>query len=175
MCIKVPATPANFPAMKALEEAGIRTLATSLFSVEQAIAAHQAGCLYIAPWLNREYPILIVRARVIFITDALTLLRARASELRVHFEPALWTDYADTAKEHPRMDTVRKIVKLYKDIGSKTEILPASIVNSKEAIALAALTPEHLTLPGVVLEQLISATSVDAIPVDPLLATSSGE
>ena len=73
------------------------------------------------------------------------------------------------------MDTVRKIVKLYKDIGSKTEILPASIVNSKEAIALAALTPEHLTLPGVVLEQLISATSADAIPVDPLLATSSGE
>ena len=128
MCIKVPATPANFPAMKALEEAGIRTLATSLFSVEQAIAAHQAGCLYIAPWLNREYPILIVRARVIFITDALTLLCARASELRVHFEPALWTDYADTAKEHPMAQVISVIVQTYKAIGSKTLVMPARSV-----------------------------------------------
>jgi transaldolase len=33
---------------------GIRTLGTSLFSVAQAIASSQAGCLYISPYFNGE-------------------------------------------------------------------------------------------------------------------------
>ena len=54
MCIKVPSTPEGILACKSLQAEGINTLATSLFSVPQAIAAHQAGCLYIAPWLNGQ-------------------------------------------------------------------------------------------------------------------------
>ncbi|RPD70191.1 aldolase [Lentinus tigrinus ALCF2SS1-7] len=146
VCIKIPSTPEALLACREVEKEGIRTLATSLFSVSQALAAHEAGCLYIAPWLN---------------------------QLRVHFEPALWTEYADVAKEHPRMPIIRQIVKVYRDIGTKTEILPASIVNGKEAVALAALGPEHLTLPAVVLDQLSAATSAEPIPIDPELASAS--
>jgi transaldolase len=35
-----------------LLEEGIRTLGTALFSVHQAIAASQGGCLYISPYYN---------------------------------------------------------------------------------------------------------------------------
>ena len=52
MCIKIPATPESVVACKYLEQIGIRTLSTCLFSVPQALAAHQAGCLYIAPYFN---------------------------------------------------------------------------------------------------------------------------
>ena len=52
VCIKIPATPESIIACKYLEQLGIRTLATCLFSVPQAMAAHQAGCLYIAPYFN---------------------------------------------------------------------------------------------------------------------------
>ncbi|TFK89194.1 aldolase [Polyporus arcularius HHB13444] len=171
VCIKIPSTPEALLACKEVEKEGIRTLATSLFSVTQALAAHEAGCLYIAPWLN-------------------------PAELRVHFEPELWTDYADVANEHPRMPIIRQIVRTYRDIGTKTEILPASIVTGKEvrnapfsaleanvrltglhpqAVALAATAPEHLTLPAVVLDQLSAVTSAEPIPIDPKLASASGQ
>ena len=52
MCIKIPATPESIIACKYLEQLGIRTLATCRFSVPQGMAAHQAGCLYVAPYFN---------------------------------------------------------------------------------------------------------------------------
>lgn len=52
--IKIPATPESVLACQTLEQAGIRTLATCLFSVPQAVAASQAGCLYVAPYFNGE-------------------------------------------------------------------------------------------------------------------------
>lgn len=61
MCIKIPTTPESVVACNYLEKLGIRTLATCLFSVPQALAAHQAGCLYIAPYFNGT-PVLPARA-----------------------------------------------------------------------------------------------------------------
>lgn len=52
MCFKIPATPESIIACAQLEKEGIRTLATTLFSVPQAVAASQAGCLYVAPYFN---------------------------------------------------------------------------------------------------------------------------
>lgn len=52
VCIKIPATPESILACKELEDSGIRTLATCLFSLPQAMAASQAGCLYVAPYFN---------------------------------------------------------------------------------------------------------------------------
>ncbi|RPD82548.1 aldolase [Lentinus tigrinus ALCF2SS1-7] len=130
VCIKIPATPESIIACKYLEQLGIRTLATCLFSVPQAMAAHQAGCLYVAPYFN---------------------------ELRVHFEPGLWKEYADTAREHPTSQVIQAIVELYKEIGSATLVMPASIVTAKEVVALVSLKPNHLTLSGAVLDQLAAA------------------
>ena len=51
-CIKIPCTGPALNASQVLIKEGIRTLGTSLFSVEQAIAASQAGCLSISPYYN---------------------------------------------------------------------------------------------------------------------------
>ncbi|KAK7694652.1 hypothetical protein QCA50_001839 [Cerrena zonata] len=130
VCIKIPATPESIVACQYLEKIGIRTLATCLFSLPQALAASQAGCLYVAPYFN---------------------------ELRVHFEPGLWKEYSNTAEEHPVIPVIRSIVDTYQTIGSKTLVMPASIVTAEEVVALASVGPNHLTLSGAVLDKLAGA------------------
>lgn len=60
VCIKIPSTFEGLSACQTLETEGIATLATTLFTIEQARMAAQSGCHYIAPYVN---------------------------ELKVHFEP----------------------------------------------------------------------------------------
>lgn len=60
VCIKIPSTWEGLQACRELERRGIATLATTVFGPEQAALAADAGCTYIAPYLN---------------------------ELRVHFDP----------------------------------------------------------------------------------------
>lgn len=50
--IKISTTGPGMSAAAQLNKEGIRTLGTSLFSLPQAIAASQAGCLYISPYFN---------------------------------------------------------------------------------------------------------------------------
>lgn len=55
-CIKIPCTGPAMNAGPILLKEGIRTLGTSLFGLPQAIAASQAGCLYISPYYNGKLP-----------------------------------------------------------------------------------------------------------------------
>ena len=64
VCIKIPSTPPAILACAELEKEGIRTLATCLFSVEQAVAASQAGCLYVAPYFNGSFLLVKLAAPV---------------------------------------------------------------------------------------------------------------
>ncbi|KAK3079823.1 hypothetical protein LTS18_003825, partial [Coniosporium uncinatum] len=52
VCIKIPSTWEGLQACKELEEMGIKTLATTLFCLEQAVLAGSNGCTYIAPYVN---------------------------------------------------------------------------------------------------------------------------
>lgn len=53
VCIKIPSTWEGLQACRVLEKQyGITTLATTLFSLEQAAVAAEAGCRYIAPYVN---------------------------------------------------------------------------------------------------------------------------
>jgi len=52
VCIKIPSTWEGLQACKELEEMGIKTLATTLFCLEQAALAGSYGCTYIAPYVN---------------------------------------------------------------------------------------------------------------------------
>lgn len=54
-CIKILATGPGLNAAKILNEEGVPTLGTGIFSVEQAIASSQARCLYISPYYNGLY------------------------------------------------------------------------------------------------------------------------
>ncbi|OJJ48452.1 hypothetical protein ASPZODRAFT_62478 [Penicilliopsis zonata CBS 506.65] len=53
ICIKIPSTWEGLMACRTLELAGVRTLATTLFTMEQAILAAEVGCTYIAPYVNQ--------------------------------------------------------------------------------------------------------------------------
>jgi transaldolase len=52
VCIKIPSTWEGLQACKILQESGITTLATTLFTFEQVILAGEVGCHYIAPYVN---------------------------------------------------------------------------------------------------------------------------
>ncbi|KAI9716073.1 MAG: hypothetical protein M1828_000484 [Chrysothrix sp. TS-e1954] len=52
VCIKIPSTWEGLQACRALEKQGIKTLATTLFSIEQAVLAAEVGCHYVAPYVH---------------------------------------------------------------------------------------------------------------------------
>ncbi|KAK7055956.1 aldolase [Favolaschia claudopus] len=151
VCIKIPATPESLLACRELQASGIQTLATCLFSLPQALAASQANCTYVAPYFN---------------------------ELRVHFQPGVWVDYADPKSEHPMSSVILDIVHAFRHIGSQTKVMPASIVTTNEicslksiqVIALVSLRPDHLTLSGSVLDALDASPTVSSELFAPPLA-----
>ena len=62
-CIKIPSTGPALNACVDLAKEGIPTLGTALFGLPQAIAASQAGCIYISPYYNGKYPSLTLGLR----------------------------------------------------------------------------------------------------------------
>lgn len=50
--MKVPATFEGLRACRELRKGGIKTLATTIFTIEQAIAAGEAGCISISPFVH---------------------------------------------------------------------------------------------------------------------------
>jgi transaldolase len=52
VCIKIPSTWEGLKACKILQSTGTATLATTLFTIEQAALAGEVGCHYIAPYVN---------------------------------------------------------------------------------------------------------------------------
>ncbi|KAI9374487.1 hypothetical protein BJX61DRAFT_532333 [Aspergillus egyptiacus] len=53
ICIKIPSTWEGLMACRTIEQAGVRTLATTLFTLVQAALAAEVGCTYIAPYVNQ--------------------------------------------------------------------------------------------------------------------------
>lgn len=51
--VKIPATRNGFKAIRLLKEEGIKTLATAIYSVQQALMAANCGAAYVAPYVNR--------------------------------------------------------------------------------------------------------------------------
>jgi fructose-6-phosphate aldolase 2 len=51
--VKIPATPNGLRAIKLLKDEGIDTLATAIYSVQQALMAANCGAAYVAPYVNR--------------------------------------------------------------------------------------------------------------------------
>ncbi|MDO4473940.1 MAG: transaldolase family protein [Eubacteriales bacterium] len=51
--VKIPATPEGFIAIRSLNQSGIRTLATAVYSVQQALSAAYSGAKEVAPYISR--------------------------------------------------------------------------------------------------------------------------
>ncbi|KAF2179397.1 aldolase [Zopfia rhizophila CBS 207.26] len=131
--IKIPSTGPALNAVPALEAEGIRTLGTALFSLPQAIACSQAGCLYISPYFNEE--------------------------TRAHDDLSLWPNVEDPATQHTMSARIIQILetykRLYKETGKEQPLLKnASFITPKEAMAAGEMGCHSATISHTVLEEL---------------------
>lgn len=77
VCIKIPSTWEGLQACRVLErDHGISTLATTLFSLEQAAVAAEAGCRYIAPYVN-ELAVHFEKGYVLWLLKCRAVVRDR--------------------------------------------------------------------------------------------------
>ncbi|KAL4910276.1 hypothetical protein BDW74DRAFT_186360 [Aspergillus multicolor] len=133
-CIKIPSTGPALSVGSTLEADGIRTLGTAVFSLAQAIAASQAGCLYISPYFN---------------------------EIRANFNLSLWPNVEDPATQHTMsarlvqmLETYRK---LYKETGKTQPLIKnANFISPKEALAQGEFGVDSATVSAEVLTELVN-------------------
>lgn len=85
-CIKIPSVGPALAAVPTLKAEGIATLGTALFGLPQALAASQAGCLYISPYFN---------------------------EVKAHDDLSLWPDVEDPATQHTMAARTMRIIEAY--------------------------------------------------------------
>ncbi|KAF5643407.1 transaldolase [Fusarium tjaetaba] len=148
-CIKIMATGPGLNAAKILQEEGISTLGTGVFSVVQAVACSQAGCLYISPYYN---------------------------EIRTHLNPELWPDVQDPALEHPFSHRIAQMVQAYKTLFATTGkeqplIKNAGFRSYKEVLALAELGCHSATISQDLMEEFKTLTPGGIpLPVAPKVA-----
>ncbi|EHY52577.1 hypothetical protein ABEF92_005178 [Exophiala dermatitidis] len=138
--IKLPFSGSAASAAAQLNAEGIRTLATTVFSLEQAIAASQSNCLFISPYYN---------------------------EIAAHLDPSLRPNVSDPALEHPMSARVIHILdtfaKAYAETGEEQPIMIiASHFNTAEILAMAELGCQHITIQAHNLKALLETP--DTLP-----------
>ncbi|KAF7321931.1 hypothetical protein MKEN_00715500 [Mycena kentingensis (nom. inval.)] len=141
LCIKIPATGPALNAAPILVKEGIRTLGTSLFSVAQAIACSQAGCLYISPYYN---------------------------EINAHSNRTIWPESDDPALLHtssPRLIQVRAVYQKLAEQSGKQQpmIKAASFISVAEAMACGEMQVHSATLPAQILLDLARMPAVSSV------------
>ncbi|MBX3655619.1 MAG: transaldolase [Ramlibacter sp.] len=123
--IKVAATWEGIEAAARLEQRGIHTNLTLLFSFCQAIACGQAKVQLISPFVGRIY------------------------DWYKKSAGAAWDEAASAGANDPGVRSVRQIYNHYKRFGIKTEVMGASFRNAGQIVALAGcdlltISPELL-------------------------------
>lgn len=129
VCIKIPATLEGLRACRILtKEHNINTLATTVFCVEQSLAAaEEAGCLFTSPYVN---------------------------PLEVHFVPGTHVVYADPITEMKGMKATAEIQRQFRRRKVATKVLAASLITIEETISLSGV--DRATLGPTMLEMLLN-------------------
>lgn len=137
--IKIAATWEGIEAARLLEQQGIHTNLTLLFSKVQAIACAQAKVQLISPFVGRIYD----------------WFKKQAG--------SQWDEAAMAGANDPGVRSVREIYQYYKRFGIATEVMGASFRNVGQIVALAGC--DLLTIAPELLGQLEASTA----PVLPAL------
>lgn len=137
--IKIAATWEGIEAARILEQQGIHTNLTLLFSKVQAIACAQAKVQLISPFVGRIYD----------------WFKKQAG--------SQWDEAAMAGANDPGVRSVREIYQYYKRFGIPTEVMGASFRNVGQIVALAGC--DLLTIAPELLGQLEASTA----PVLPAL------
>ena len=131
--IKVAATWEGIRAAEKLEQRGIHTNLTLLFSFCQAVACGQAGVQLISPFVGRIY------------------------DWYKKSKGADWDEAAHAGANDPGVQSVREIYNHYKHFGIATEIMGASFRNVGQITALAGC--DLLTISPELLAQLAATNA----------------
>ena len=111
--IKVASTWEGIQAARQLQQRGIRTNLTLLFSFCQAVACAEAGVQLISPFVGRIY------------------------DWYKKSGGANWDEAAKAGPNDPGVQSVRQIYQYYKHYGIPTEVMGASFRNTGQILALA--------------------------------------
>ncbi|WP_313311887.1 transaldolase [Pulveribacter sp.] len=139
--IKVAATWEGIEAARILEERGIRTNLTLLFSFAQAVACGQAKVQLISPFVGRIYD----------------WYKSRAG--------SSWDEAAMAGASDPGVQSVRAIYHHYKHFGIVTEVMGASFRNVGQITALAGC--DLLTISPELMAQLQASDAPLQRALDP--------
>jgi transaldolase len=144
--IKVASTWEGIQAAARLEQRGIRTNLTLLFSFCQAVACGQAKVQLISPFVGRIY------------------------DWYKKTAGSSWDEAANAGPNDPGVKSVRQIYLHYKHFGIKTEVMGASFRNTGQILALAGC--DLLTISPELLAQLASSDAPVPRALDPQQAKS---
>jgi transaldolase len=139
--IKVAATWEGIQAARKLEERGIRTNLTLLFSFCQAVACGQAKVQLISPFVGRIY------------------------DWYKKSAGSAWDEAASAGANDPGVRSVRQIYHYYKHFGIATEVMGASFRNVGQILALAGC--DLLTISPELMAQLAGSQEPVARALDP--------
>ena len=142
--IKIAATWEGIQAAARLEQAGIRTNLTLLFSFVQAVACGQAKVQLISPFVGRIY------------------------DWYKKSAGAQWDEAAQAGANDPGVRSVRQIYQYYKRHGIATEVMGASFRNIGQVLALAGC--DLLTISPDLLAQLMAQDQAVSRALDPAQA-----
>ena len=139
--IKIASTWEGIQAAARLEQSGIRTNLTLLFSFCQAVACGQAQVQLISPFVGRIY------------------------DWYKKSVGANWDEAASAGANDPGVKSVRQIYQYYKRFGIDTEVMGASFRNVGQITALAGC--DLLTISPDLLAQLAAADAPITRALDP--------
>jgi transaldolase len=144
--VKIASTWEGIQAAARLEQDGIRTNLTLLFSFAQAVACGQAKVQLISPFVGRIY------------------------DWYKKSAGAQWDEAASAGPHDPGVRSVRQIYQYYKHFGIATEVMGASFRNVGQVLALAGC--DLLTISPELLAQLQEGRQDVARALDPAQACS---
>ena len=145
--IKIASTWEGIQAARELEQKGIHTNLTLLFSFAQAVACGDAGVKLISPFVGRIY------------------------DWYKKSEGAKWDEAANAGAKDPGVKSVREIYDYYKQHGIKTEVMGASFRNVGQIAALAGC--DLLTISPDLLAELAASDAPLTRALDPNSAASN--
>lgn len=131
--VKIAATWEGIQAARLLEQRGIRTNLTLLFSFCQAVACGEAGVRLISPFVGRIHD----------------WYKKQAG--------AQWNDAAMAGPNDPGVQSVQRIFNHYKRFGIATEVMGASFRNTGQIVALAGC--DLLTISPELLAELAASSA----------------
>jgi transaldolase len=141
LLIKVASTWEGIQAAAQLQQRGIKTNLTLLFSFCQAVACGQAKVQLVSPFVGRIY------------------------DWYKKSAGAKWDEAASSGANDPGVKSVREIYQYYKHFGIATEVMGASFRNTGQIVALAGC--DLLTISPELLAQLAASEEPVQRALDP--------